>query len=58
MYKRQTIISVKVCDAIMGTGKTEAAITYMNEHRGKKFIYITPYLGESNRIKDVYKRQT
>ena len=36
----------------MGTGKTEAAITYMNEHRGKKFIYITPYLGESNRIKE------
>lgn len=36
----------------MGTGKTEAAITYMNEHRGKKFIYITPYLAESNRIKE------
>ena len=36
----------------MGTGKTEAAITYMNEHKEKKFIYITPYLAESNRIKD------
>ena len=24
----------------------------MNEHRGKKFIYITPYLAESNRIKE------
>ena len=36
----------------MGTGKTEAAITYMNEHKEKKFIYITPYLAESNRIKE------
>ena len=35
----------------MGTGKTEAAITYMNEHKDKKFIYVTPYLAESNRIK-------
>lgn len=36
----------------MGAGKTEAAITYMNEHKEKKFIYVTPYLAESNRIKE------
>ena len=24
---------IQVCDAIMGTGKSSAAITYMNEHR-------------------------
>lgn len=47
-----TKTEVKVCDAIMGTGKTEAAITYMNEHKDRKFIYITPYLAESNRIKE------
>lgn len=41
---------VKVADAIMGTGKSSAAITYMNEHPGQKFIYITPYLKESYRI--------
>lgn len=41
---------VKVCDAIMGTGKSSAAITYMNEHPEKKFIYITPYLEEATRI--------
>lgn len=41
---------VKVCDAIMGTGKSSAAITYMNEHPEKRFIYITPYLEEANRI--------
>lgn len=42
---------IKVCDAIMGTGKSSAAITYMNEHKKDKFIYITPYLEETERIK-------
>ena len=42
---------VKVCDAIMGTGKSQSAITYMNEHKDGKFIYITPYLDEASRIK-------
>lgn len=42
---------IQVCDAIMGTGKSSAAITYMNEHPGDKFIYITPYLEEAERIK-------
>lgn len=42
---------IHVCDAIMGTGKSSAAITYMNEHKSDKFIYITPYLEESSRIK-------
>lgn len=43
---------IKVCDAIMGTGKSSAAITYMNEHPNDKFIYITPYLEETERIKN------
>lgn len=43
--------TVKVCDAIMGTGKSSAAITYLNEHPDDKFIYITPYLDEASRIK-------
>lgn len=42
---------VKVCDAIMGSGKSSAAITMMTENPDKKYIYITPYLGEVNRIK-------
>lgn len=42
---------VQVCDSIMGTGKSSAAITYMNEHADEKFIYITPYLEEAARIK-------
>lgn len=43
---------VKVCDCIMGSGKTSASITYMNEHANEKFIYITPYLEEAERIKN------
>lgn len=43
---------IRVCDAIMGTGKSQSAITYMNEHSDQKFIYITPYLDEANRIKE------
>lgn len=42
---------IKVCDAIMGTGKSSAAIDYMNKHKYEKFIYITPYLEEAERIK-------
>lgn len=42
---------IRVCDAIMGTGKSSAAITYLNEHKDEKFIYITPYLSEATRIK-------
>lgn len=45
-------MAVKVCDAIMGTGKSSAAITYLNEHKDEKFIYITPYLDEATRIKN------
>lgn len=43
---------IKVCNAIMGSGKSSAAITYMNEHKDRKFIFITPFLEESKRIKD------
>lgn len=42
---------VRVCDCVMGTGKSSAAITYINEHPGDRFIYITPYLDEATRIR-------
>lgn len=42
---------IRVCDAIMGSGKSESAIRMMNEHPDRKYIYITPYLDEANRIK-------
>lgn len=41
---------VYVCDSIMGSGKSSAAITYMNEHPEQRFIYITPYKTETERI--------
>lgn len=36
----------------MGSGKTESAISYMNAHPDKKYIYVTPYLDEAARIKE------
>lgn len=36
----------------MGSGKTQAAITYINEHPYERFIFITPFLDEAARIKD------
>lgn len=41
---------ITICDSIMGSGKTTAAIQYMNDHPDKKFIYITPYKSEADRI--------
>ena len=35
----------------MGSGKSSAAIRYMNEHTDKRFIFITPYLSETERIR-------
>lgn len=41
---------IKVCDSIMGSGKSSAAINYINSHKRKKFIYVTPFLDETVRI--------
>ena len=43
---------IKICDAIMGSGKSESAIHYMNTNPDKPFVYITPYLDEATRIRD------
>lgn len=43
---------VHVVDMIMGSGKSSAAINYMNANPDKKFLYITPFLSEVMRIKD------
>lgn len=34
----------------MGSGKSSAAINYMNDHPSQKFVYITPFLDEVKRI--------
>lgn len=44
-------MKVKVCDMIMGAGKTESAISLMNSDQDSHFIFITPYLDEVERIK-------
>lgn len=41
---------IYVCDAIMGSGKTQAAMNYMNSHPERRFLYVTPYLDEAERI--------
>ncbi len=41
---------IKVCDAIMGSGKTSAAIYYMVEHPDRKYMYVAPRLSEDDRI--------
>ena len=41
---------VTVVDCICGSGKTSWAIDYMNTNTNKKFIYITPYLDEVERV--------
>ena len=43
---------IKVCDAIMGSGKSQSTISYINDHKNEKFVYITPYLDEATRIRD------
>lgn len=43
---------IKIIDSIMGSGKTSWAIQYMNEaSAAEKFIYITPFLSEVERVK-------
>ena len=41
---------IKICDVIMGGGKSQSAITYMNEHPERRFVYITPFVSETERI--------
>jgi len=43
---------INVVDARMGTGKTSAAIQYMNDHPDKRYLFITPFLDETQRICD------
>lgn len=51
IQRRELMATIKVCDVIMGGGKTSAAITYMKENKNERFIFITPYLEQVERIK-------
>ncbi|UOQ86206.1 hypothetical protein [Gracilibacillus salinarum] len=51
--------NINVIDSIMGSGKTQYAIQRMNEASDlERFIYITPFLDEVQRIKDNVKGRT
>lgn len=43
-------MSIKVCDALCGSGKTSACIRMMNEEKDKRFIFVTQFLSEASRI--------
>lgn len=43
---------IKICDAICGAGKTSAAISMMNRETDKKFIFVSQYLTEVERIEN------
>ena len=42
---------VNVVDVRMGCGKTSAAIQYMNDHPEKRYLFITPFIDETERIR-------
>lgn len=48
----KTNYDIKIVDSIMGSGKTHAAINYINHSIGENFIVITPYLSEVERYKN------
>lgn len=39
-----------ICDAIMGSGKTSGCVTYINRNSDKRFLYLTQYLPEVQRM--------
>ena len=41
---------VKIVDMVMGSGKSSAAINYMNSATDEKFLYITPLSSEVERV--------
>ena len=42
---------ITVIDSICGSGKTSWAIQEINNNTDKKYIYITPYLDETERVR-------
>lgn len=50
--ERKFNCDVKIVDMMMGLGKTSSAINFINESSEEdKFLFITPYLTEVERIK-------
>ena len=49
--KEGITLKIKIIDMPMGTGKTIGVINYMNSHPEKRYMFITPFLDEVQRIK-------
>ena len=43
---------VNIVDAIMGAGKSQSIINYINSNNDSKFLVITPYLNEIKKYTD------
>lgn len=55
MERRESKITV--IDSVMGSGKTSAVIKEINQNPEKKYIYVTPYLTEVERVlKETFRR--
>lgn len=50
--------NITVIDSVMGKGKTQFLIQYMNENHEKAFIYCTPFLDEIERIRGRWNDKT
>lgn len=48
---------VHICDEIMGKGKTSAFVNFMNDNDDKRFVFITPYLKEVDRIERACRKR-
>jgi len=55
--RRMHILIAKVCDAMCGFGKTSACIAMMNQKDKERYIFITPYLSEVDRVKSLCKNR-
>lgn len=44
--------TVKVVDSLMGAGKTTAIFKFINENLKKRYLFVTPYLKELERIQE------
>lgn len=45
-------MTIKIIDSIMGSGKTSYIIQMINNNPNTRYIYITPYLDEVQRVKE------
>lgn len=50
LIRRVIFIKIKVVDSIMGSGKSTYFINYMKNNKDTKYIFITPFLSEVERV--------